>query len=347
MDGRMRNTLVPTMVVLLHAVMCSTATLQGIDVIDLDKMTRPAAEAAGWLSEPFWPAQGLSTRQFADAFLGVAPDADELLSAPSDASANEPPLPDAFDWRTANTSLSSCIGPVVRQSPAVNGTVKHCGSCWAVSAVETLSDRHCVAMRKSITPTAPRVELSSLDLIACDKLCKSWLHKQCNHGCLGGYPTLAWEYFDKTGVVSSECMPYNLSKQLLCPLNACDKQPKAARKRYRTKRHYKPFGDGIRRDLIEGGPLQATFTVYEDFMSYRGGVYRHVSGRKLGLHAVEVIGFGVTPNGTRYWTAKNSWGLDFGINGTFMIASGECGFDEAMLAGDPCLPGDPYPCPRE
>ena len=30
----------------------------------------------------------------------------------------------------------------------------------------------------------------------------------------------------------------------------------------------------------------------------------------------------------------------------FMIASGECGFDEAMIAGDPCLPGDPYPCPR-
>ena len=140
-------------------------------------------------------------------------------------------------------------------------------------------------------------------------------------------------------------MPYNLSKQLLCPLHACE--PTALRKRYRTRRHYRPIGDGIRRDLIGGGPLQATFTVYEDFMSYRGGVYRHVSGRRLGLHAVEVIGFGVTPDGTRFWTAKNSWGAEFGVNGTFMIASGECGFDEAMLAGDPCLPGDPYPCPAQ
>ncbi len=27
---------------------------------------------------------------------------------------------------------------------------------------------------------------------------------------------------------------------------------------------------------------------YEDFMSYAGGVYKHVSGRALGLHAVKV-----------------------------------------------------------
>merc|ERR1711967_187682 len=100
-------------------------------------------------------------------------------------------------------------------------------------------------------------------------------------GCLGGFPSLAWDFILKEGVVSAQCMPYNLSRQLLCPLNPCE--PKAKASRYKAKRVYHVYGgdgfDGIREELVERGPLQATFTVYEDFMSYSKGIYRHAAGR--------------------------------------------------------------------
>ena len=47
----------------------------------------------------------------------------------------------------------------------------------------------------------------------------------------------------------------------------------------------------------------ATFTVYEDFMTYAGGIYKYSGvGKRLGLHAVKVLGFGEA-NGTQYWVS--------------------------------------------
>ena len=39
----------------------------------------------------------------------------------------------------------------------------------------------------------------------------------------------------------------------------------------------------IRAELVNSGPVVATFTVFEDFMSYKAGVYRYVTGKRLGL----------------------------------------------------------------
>jgi len=307
--------------------------------------------AAGWTAsaQPFPAARGLGASDIQQRFLGVAQTAADNWAPEAATPAPQVSLPPSFDWR-ANASLSGCIGPVVEQSPVINGTVHKCGSCWAVSAVETLSDRLCLAERTRAAPpepAAPRLELSALDLIACDKECKYPFHRDCNMGCLGGFPSLAWDFFHKEGVVSASCMPYNLSKQLLCPLTPCE--PKALRSRHKVKRSYQVFGgdsfDGIRHELVANGPVQATFAVFEDFMHYTGGVYRHVAGRKLGLHAVKVIGFGsATANGTNapYWLAINSWGPTFGVNGTFMIGAGDSGtgFEQQVLAGEPCLSSD-------
>lgn len=53
------------------------------------------------------------------------------------------------------------------------------------------------------------------------------------------------------------------------------------------------------------GPVEAAFSVYEDFENYVGGIYHHVSGDKLGSHAVKLVGWGVE-NSTKYWTVANS-----------------------------------------
>jgi cathepsin B len=46
-------------------------------------------------------------------------------------------------------------------------------------------------------------------------------------------------------------------------------------------------------------------------LSYKSGVYQHVSGEELGGHAIKVLGWGVE-NGTPYWLVANSWNEDWG-----------------------------------
>ena len=280
-----------------------------------------------WVSKPFAAAQGLSAAEFRATYLGVLDDALELARTDV-VEASSDPLPPAYDWRT-NASYATCVGPVVDQLK--------CGSCWAVSAAETFSDRHCVANRARASANFTRLEMSALDLIACDKECKSLFSPQCNRGCQGGYPELAWKYLKEKGIVSADCMPYNLTKQLLCPLPSCRPPHDHTLHKARSYKHILGGADAVRHELLTGGPVQATFTVFEDFMTYSGGVYKYVTGRKLGLHAVKVVGYGVTENGTEFWSAMNSWGTSFGVNGTFLIKVGECGFESGVYAGKPCV----------
>ena len=44
-------------------------------------------------------------------------------------------------------------------------------------------------------------------------------------------------------------------------------------------------------ELMKNGPVQTAFTVYEDFPTYRSGVYKHVTGNALGGHAVTFVLF--------------------------------------------------------
>lgn len=56
----------------------------------------------------------------------------------------------------------------------------------------------------------------------------------------------------------------------------------------------------------------------------------------MGLHSVKVIGWG-RENGMPYWLLVNSWGLEFGNNGTFKVLRGvnECDIEEEPTAGIP------------
>ena len=66
--------------------------------------------------------------------------------------------------------------------------------------------------------------------------------------------------------------------------------------------------------------------VYEDFMSYKSGIYEHTTGKLLGGHAIKVVGWGVE-NGTKFWIAANSWGTAWGESGYFRIKEGQCEFE--------------------
>jgi len=84
--------------------------------------------------------------------------------------------------------------------------------------------------------------------------------------------------------------------------------------------------DKIKEEISTNGTVTAAFTVYEDFLTYKSGVYSHQTGSALGGHAIKLIGYG-TEGGQDYWLAVNSWNNTWGDKGTFKIKQGDCGID--------------------
>ena len=47
--------------------------------------------------------------------------------------------------------------------------------------------------------------------------------------------------------------------------------------------------DNIKYEIMTNGPVEAGFTVYEDFPLYKSGVYQYTHGKELAGHAVRII----------------------------------------------------------
>jgi cathepsin B len=224
-------------------------------------------------------------------------------------------LPENFD---ARSQWSNCIHPIRNQG--------HCGSCWAHAASEVLSDRFCIASNGQVN-----VALSPQDFVSCD-----WF----DHGCNGGILTTSWLYLRLFGIVSDVCKPYTSGdgKVAWCPLlkNACTAEGQQYKK-YHAKNFYALNSiDKIKQNLYTNGPVETGFTVYDDFMNYKSGIYKKgPNASVLGGHAVKIIGWGKEAD-TEFWVVANSWGESWGEQGYFKIAFGECGI-ENCIAGDPKL----------
>lgn len=94
----------------------------------------------------------------------------------------------------------------------------------------------------------------------------------------------------------------------------------------------------IQTEIMTNGPVEGAFTVYEDLINYKDGVYQHVTGKVLGGHAIRILGWGVE-NDTPYWLIANSWNTDWGNNGYFKILRGQdhCGIESEISAGLPVV----------
>ena len=117
--------------------------------------------------------------------------------------------------------------------------------------------------------------------------------------------------------------------------------PNDSTRTYANDKHFSTSSYGIKTvanikaDIYAHGSVTAAFTVYEDFLTYTSGVYKHTTGSALGGHAIKMIGWG-TENGQDYWLCVNSWNNTWGDQGTFKILMGDCGINGQVHAG---LPG--------
>jgi len=237
-------------------------------------------------------------------------------------------IPESFDSRTA---WPGCIGAIRNQGD--------CGSCWAFGGVEALSDRFCIGSKGQINVT-----LAPLDPTTCDVE---------NDGCEGGELNLLWNYAKSSGIVEEACAPYNDSiptcppAQQPClsfvPTPQCKKQCSSGyQSTWTQSKHYAKTAysissrvTDIQTEIMTNGPVEAAFTVYEDFLAYKSGVYRHLTGKDVGGHAVKIIGWGVA-NSTDYWLIANSWTDQWAaLDGFFLMLRGvnECGIEDDIVAG--------------
>jgi len=251
-------------------------------------------------------------------------------------------LPTSFDARTQWGAMCPTVLEVRDQSA--------CGSCWAHGAVEAMSDRICIQSNG-----AKKVHLSVQDMNSC---C-DW----CGMGCDGGDPGSAWQYWATEGVVDGgnwtstpdgSCSQYSLppcehhipkGHYAPCPSNeyptpacptTCANGKSFSASKVVGASAYSVSSDpnAIATEIMTNGPVEVAFTVYEDFLTYKSGVYQYQSGQELGGHAVKMLGWGVE-NGTPYWICANSWNSDWGDGGFFKILRGqdECGIEDDVVGG--------------
>lgn len=199
-------------------------------------------------------------------------------------------LPAALDWRDAGGNYVT--------APR---NQKKCGSCWAFSMTGALE---AYTLLKEHTP-GKDLDLSEQVMVSCSGA------GTCNGGRLSA------GFLQKTGLPPESAYPYT----------ATDGSCAAAAAGWQTGA-YKVGGWGsvsknltaIKTALVKFGPLPIAMMVYEDFMHYKTGVYSFTTGKKLGGHAVLLVGYN---DEGQYFVVKNSWDTGWGENGFFRIAYSE------------------------
>jgi cathepsin B len=225
-------------------------------------------------------------------------------------------IPDSFD---ATQQWGDKIHPIRDQ--------QRCGSCWAFSAAEVMSDRFSIASNSS-TPV-----LSPEDLVQCDT---------GDQGCQGGRLPSAWSYIKNTGLVTDSCDPYTSGSGTrgTCTKKCADGKSWTP---YKAKTAFAIDSvENMQKEIMTNGPIQVAFMVYKSFMSYKTGVYQKHWYEFIpeGGHAVKIVGWG-TESGTDYWLVANSWNTSWGEKGFFKILRGknQCGIEKngPPYAGTPAL----------
>jgi C1A family cysteine protease len=236
---------------------------------------------------------------------------------PTESITNDAP-PAAFDWR--NVEGKNYVSPIQDQG--------RCGSCVAFATVGTFESQLNIA---ASDPSSPW-QLSPQYLFACG-----------GGGCGSGwFPSSAARYLVSKGVPDNACMPYVSGAHgddARCNAACSDAASRSIKARASTTPTSGGASVAAVKRALQNGPLVASMTVYDDFMFYTGGVYKHATGNRAGGHAVSIVGWN---DEHQSWVVRNSWGTRWGMQGYFEIAWNDVsGVGSSTIGFDVPAPG-PY-----
>lgn len=203
-----------------------------------------------------------------------------------------------WDWR--NVDGQNWLTPIRNQG--------NCGSCVAFASVAVFEAQYAISSQLSWL----KVSLSPQMLFDCGG-------GSCNVGWL---PEWATYQLKKTGTVDLTCAPYRsgaTGANEMCQENYCDDQAQRTFSITSSSTPSTRFGGSDKKvkEALKKGPLLTTMNAREDFLYYKGGVYKATTSKKAGGHAVALVGF---DDEKKAWLIKNSWGEDWGESGYGWIA---------------------------
>jgi cathepsin B len=175
-------------------------------------------------------------------------------------------------------------------------------------------------------------DLSEEDMITCYKA----------NGCCGTAVNeieILYGNYLKSGICSESCFGYSAcdanTDQYHCPNQnndgdtctttvSCSSKCPSTSSSWKISNYHRlalTVAD-LKKAIMTYGPIEVGMYLYDDFYSYRSGIYKHTAGAFRGGHAVTIVGWG-TEARQNYWIAKNSWGPSWGEGGFFRIAQGD------------------------
>lgn len=206
-------------------------------------------------------------------------------------------LPKSIDWR--NNMGKNWLSPIKDQG--------RCGSCVAFAVMGMIESAYNIQSYGMNYD----VNLSEQYLFACGGA-------KCTQGW---YLSSGLDFMKKTGAPDEVCAPYlsgNMGADFSCS-SACS----SANSRKVYINSYKSYGGYFSpaplndiKKALQAGPMMSRMTVYEDFMLYSSGVYKHVTGGVAGGHAITIVGYN---DDDHAFIVRNSWGPAWGENGYFRI----------------------------
>jgi len=224
-----------------------------------------------------------------------------------------------------------------------------CASSFAFAASRIFADRLCRATNGKFCGT-----ISEQEMITCYKSGQFYQAgmgpKQLYpagfwsdaDGCQGGDPVMAWMQMQEDPRVSRWADPYTLRSNTTRP--ACSHKSGQDSFDFTTAQTYKwdnaPV-DGLKTEINASGPIACILEVYEDFVTYTGGVYTKgsSSGASLGHMHAAIIGWGEEAQ-VPYWILAMSWGPHWGEGGYARVRLGtnELGIESSVTFPVPSMP---------
>ena len=216
--------------------------------------------------------------------------------------------PEKWDWRD--------VDGVDWTTPVRDQLQDQCGSCWAFGATSGLES--CVKIWAD-NPNL-NVDLSEQYVLSCSP-----------GDCGGWYLSMTLNWIKRNGILSEECFPYEADDTIPCEAKCEDWQDSLFG--ITEYKKVKSNISEIQNALLQYGPLPASMIVYEDFYpDFDGGVYQYEYGEIVFGHCVAIVGYDDTwgDEDEGYWICKNSWGTEWGEDGWFRIAYGQCNMETGV-----------------
>ncbi|CAN6448788.1 unnamed protein product [Victoria cruziana] len=228
----------------------------------------------------------LTDEEFRSLYAGFRPDptATNNVTQVFQYGSDRSTVPPSIDWRARG---------------AVTGVKfqgNSCGACWAFSAVAAIEGLNKIR-------TGRLVSLSEQELVDCNPFA---------NGCEGGDPRLAIFFASRIGGLTTESNYPYLGYRSACQTDKL----KDVAATVRGLGVLPPNNEYVLMQAAARQPISvAVDSSDRSWRYYKKGVFKGPCGSADLNHAVAVVGYGTTIDGTKYWLIKNSWGIDWGEGG--------------------------------